>query len=801
MSISINTSIPACSKYVLFIDVPYRFSVRHFSAAFESAVPRPLTNRVYHAVMGTLLLLLPVINLVIAAVEYHVFPPLIPGKEAGMPIDPSPSSSDSSSLSGNAPSALVKIIPKDVATSAELRKAVATPEKRKEAATPEGRIQASLIEREKAWRANPYVIANHEELRPSTNPYKKWDEFNIFQDALENGNTEVAMRLIKNPHFKGLNTTYTVSIKRESCTSNERWFPLAIAAYKKQHAVFNMLLEYSATHLEPQKFPSDSYSPLLQICKLGAGYEEFISLLIKKKASPFLLEGDSVVSALDLARASNVAKETLQELEDWCKLNQPNARGNSRLHQAVQDGDTAGFRQALREGIFLNNRNGYGQTALHLAVLALKKADYEEAAQKMIDLLLQEKAQLNIQDRFGYTPLLDLVISQPPDWERYAIAFLKNGADPDIIADKDMFVSRKLLTYPSSHPVKAFLLEQPQGMHTHYQNQFNLSTILGSLMRIDIGRWSCAVGGNYSEAIYELLVEVLECFLVDPSVPQEMREMFEGAKQASLLAKEICFMPTSTEVIKKIQQVGVDDHPVLIPSGWVGHAISLVIYENRLICANVGDRPNSIQPGLGLYTFSGYLFNEPDFSDLIKHGMRVSPVKGGKDYYEKLGGLGCDHQSTTVLPEQVVGNCTWASSALLGLRAVLEIQNRWESQKIADAIVRFNQFSQGYIILKTVKYLQENVSKLPLPHEHRCLTSAASWLCQQLRDGKDSFGYYKAALDAIIFSGFVLEEFEYSKEGQVDKTFYAQLYSVSPQFLDKHLMKNPYEVGCWKMLC
>jgi ankyrin repeat protein len=757
MNITINTSIPTCSNYFLFFDVPYRFSARHFSATFEQETSRPLTERTYHMVMG-ILLLFPPLNLIIAVIERILFPPF-----TSLPTVSNPPSSTKSVKTGKPPQKTV-----------------------------EEQIQTSVNQIETTWKKNPYVIANHKELRASNNPYQSHCTFDPFREAFLTRNETRVCEFIQNPYFKGLNTSHSIEhVIGSGAVITKHWPPLVMAAYLKNVPIFEMLLQNPATNLESCSLSNDVPSCLIAICELGAGHEAFIEkLIIKGAASRFKAGFDSEKSALDVARKSDISQETLMKLEAWHALNAVDVFGNTRLQQAINNLDLGEFKEALRQGISLNNRNNSGRTALHLAISKLSDLSGAKTAQEMLSLLLEKNVQLNIQDLSGHTPLLDVVLYKPSNWETLAISLLQKGADPDIGSNNNLVVWGQLSTYPSSHPVKAYLLNRPHGMHLYYQNQCTLATVLGSHIEIDIGRtgWSFADGGNFSEIIYDLLPDLIDPFLNSPNTSSGVQEMFSSIKETSSLAKKICFTTKIDEAIEEIQTAA---HPVLIPSGWSGHAISLTLYKNQLICANVGSRPKTILGGLRYYQISDDLARQTDFAKLIQHSMQHKYFETGDKYYDRLEKLGCRYDTTLELCDQTIGNCTWASSALLGLRSALEIQKRWPSQDIAQAVEQFNQFAQSFLILKMVDYLKENISKLPISLAPSCLCACVTWLCQQLKADKDSWGYYKKALDALTFSGFTFSLDEELAD------FYASLYQISTDFLKKTLMKKKFQMGTW----
>lgn len=94
--------------------------------------------------------------------------------------------------------------------------------------------------------------------------------------------------------------------------------------------------------------------------------------------------------------------------------------------KAAHDGDTEGLKSMLKRGAVIDLRDGYGMTALHIAI---------EAGHRNTAALLMEKgADLNLRDSsFGKTPLLKAI---EHDREEIAQDLLKRRVDVDL-ADKN----------------------------------------------------------------------------------------------------------------------------------------------------------------------------------------------------------------------------------------------------------------------------------------------------------------------------------------------------------------------------
>ncbi|MDR0418164.1 MAG: ankyrin repeat domain-containing protein [Puniceicoccales bacterium] len=93
---------------------------------------------------------------------------------------------------------------------------------------------------------------------------------------------------------------------------------------------------------------------------------------------------------------------------------------SSLLHEAVADNEISEVIQLLREGADLNGTDRQGNTLLHYA-----------NTPEMVELLCKKGANINAQNKYGDTPLLDAVAIPCPCLE-YIGVLLANGANPDI---------------------------------------------------------------------------------------------------------------------------------------------------------------------------------------------------------------------------------------------------------------------------------------------------------------------------------------------------------------------------------
>jgi hypothetical protein len=812
----IDTTIPASSKYILYLDVPYRFGARQFALSFQENEGKETSQgfgeRVVHFITGALLFT-PVIGHIIALAisllcssRTSHLSSAASNKTRAPSIDVThakdPYSSPEGPKSEKPASVARSVLPESpIAVSTPHPLSLDAPARQGQPATVAGRITDAVEKLERRKKGNPYFYYNRTELRSSDSPYKRFTQYHPFVAAIRSGKVEHVREFIGNPHFLGINSTFSKEVRSERCVTTWHITPLTETIQSDFFAVFQLLLTSNKLIIDTPD-SNRKYTALHEACLLGKKGERYVYELIKHKADP-LIESEDEETALDFARKSDMSPECLHALEAWVEKNKTDDQGNTELQQAIIKGNWARFERALQEGICLNHRNLENlDSALHLAVtLFNENEELRETAKRMFLKLLEAGAFVNIRDCHNQTPLLLLCEKRVPGWEELAYRLVKDySADANIPSSNGIIPLAYLANLPSTRPLKKWLLENTQGKYIEFQNRFSLATLYGTTGYTHMaGQQVYLDGGNYSEAVYELLAKTYQDYRPLP----EHRELFEQAKKSIEFANKLI---VSNDLDALYEEARHADFPILIPSGWEGHAIAAIIdvQQQLFISANRGDRQRGTEAGIGVYKYDRFPDKET-FTHLVKSFSRTTTL--AKNTYlstlkQKLGLRLIKHNQ---MKDQKRANCTWSSSASLGLQALFELftamkknpnasENAYgQSPEVVNAMIHFNHFARWRLLTTSLEHITNNAETITCEEDSKQFREIALKCCDKIKSGKDKYGFYRKTLDAITFSGikFSLHPTYEQRE------FYASLYGEKEEDFINALFPDTYQVGNW----
>jgi ankyrin repeat protein len=149
---------------------------------------------------------------------------------------------------------------------------------------------------------------------------------------------------------------------------------------------------------------------------------------------PLDLSGDKGRSALQIACSENLTEVALRLIDLGAAVDFRSQDGRLPLVSAASNGSAKLLQALLKSGANINLSDGDGQTALYWACsLPLGSKANLAGALGLVNLLLDHRADPNIQDKYGVTPLMQATLFSGSDIMR---ALLQGGADPNLCDHK-----------------------------------------------------------------------------------------------------------------------------------------------------------------------------------------------------------------------------------------------------------------------------------------------------------------------------------------------------------------------------
>lgn len=577
-----------------------------------------------------------------------------------------------------------------------------------------------------------------------------------FREAIDNENAQALIDLSSSPTY-----VFRAGFLNRAI-SQDKW------------KSFKTLLDLATTY--PSRV-AGNLTPLMQACKLGPKGERYIKALIDKKVDPCFRNSDKD-DALTLAKASGVGAATLEKLEKWIKqqeieetllVSKPLWALNVALSFNDEKKISTRFQKFLDKGISLESGIGLNGTILLNCIKELGNESKNQAVLlEMIETLLKLGCDPNAPDKEGNTPLYYLIRNKPEGWEKLFLQMMEYGGDPLLLDNEGFSASFLSLKLPPSHPVRKKLEENTT---FQFQNSLkNLSTIMGVLTLGGYqGKSTSSHGGNHNENIVNLFSDLLSEYLEADEQPLQVFQ-----KNIALISR---LMEPSPESLEEALQFS-SHTPLMIPSGWPGHAIAMILFQNRLYVCNRGSRPKEVADTIGIQVYEVEM-NREGFKSLIGFKSSDQALIAGKEALlpfikNKLKGKLIQEVPYS---DQKTGNCTWSNTAGLGLRCFLDLYSSKEllSKENRPSHKRFLHFSKYRTVAKAIKALQN------CPQEADVTNGITfSSICRKsltkIKEGKDPFGYHRQIVDLITYSG--MPNYLMNETDEL-WPFYASLYGVA----------------------
>tara|TARA_R110002110_G_scaffold415856_1_gene658391 strand:- start:33822 stop:35645 length:1824 start_codon:yes stop_codon:yes gene_type:complete len=341
------------------------------------------------------------------------------------------------------------------------------------------------------------------------------------------------------------------------------------------------------------------------------------------------------------------------------------------LNVAAMVGDLHYITPLVEMGADVNTMDYYGFTPLHNSIY------FEEYDAANYFLSLPE-VDVNIASYDEFTPLLEsyfygneqttsAIIQHPTFDSTYNILMISEYYDDEFLQDM-----KNLGVYADEDIIEAFHLAKLLGHRYDLGGTFSFANLDYSANYFSYEGYS----NNLSVAEFTRSYEYfLSHVVLTSTVPSWANEALISALDA------LQFQDSNTDAALFHERF-VSGQSVILASGWNGHAVEIVLHQDRLYRCNRGDQSD------GVHGIEEFMITKPnnltlEILDIILEASGP-PTFLQHDLVEILG---LEKIGEIENPEQIAGNCTWTSLEA-GLEALI-LTNLLENSIDADTAHSF----------------------------------------------------------------------------------------------------------------
>ncbi|MCE5293676.1 MAG: ankyrin repeat domain-containing protein [Chlamydiales bacterium] len=319
--------------------------------------------------------------------------------------------------------------------------------------------------------------------------------------------------------------------------------------------------------------------------------------------------------------------------------------GNPALWTAASMGGTKAVRLLIEAGADVNYKSVDGTPLLVQAILRNKS--------EVVKVLLEHSADLTAKSKDGISALWYAAYFASPEIFKL---LLEHGADPTEVNELNESLSYKLKSNRPAHwkeklhaLVNTMPIQKDIGKQTaHMKLTAHAFEVAGS-GRIAGRKVAFTSGGR--ELAAATMAKSLKEFAGDPA--QELAEVLEFASKHN--------SQRSHEILERIQK----GKPTVLLTGYATHATTILIENDRFILC---DRGETSKAPLLVYRFDPSKLSLKTIEDILSPISKDTPKEYKEYMYETLPKLlnftqeNTDFARQAKLPDQIIGNCTWAST-------------------------------------------------------------------------------------------------------------------------------------------
>lgn len=652
--------------------------------------------------------------------------------------------------------------------------------------------------------AKPKVTISLESIRARYQEIAQKVEANPFYDATRiDENAPLKIALLEG-HLAALKEITRQAISVISQKIPEIGYPLVYSIEKDKKAVFDLLLsKYHRLHLYDQH-QELSLKEALKLCKTNTrACSYYLKKMLDKGFSPASIINDPMLKLPELKDIDDRINAIAQKQS----IAPPSDRG--ALISLIDSCDIDGIEQFLSDKNALVDwtnefpityPDGAKKTFQMTALCYLSHAELKNTCDRLniFKILLKHGANANCLSEEN--PFFNIFFTDTSkkwsDTTKYWQMAKSHGANPYLTHPG----YRASLSEAQAENKKLFPPWLKEYEH-YFPNLFNeqffrkyIATVVGVEYQSNLYRTPMRIIGESTHIqVLELIDDFFEDFIESP-----LPDYFSDEKLLVLDHK-------ATDKLKKSLQFGTDimftkasnnrslvrqillnskDFPVILPVGWYGHAVSIVIYKDLLIKLNKGEKSDGVISGARFYEFFP---SEETIFELLPLITQYRTTKLSAEEGKKLFDFEIDQKmGLTELPsieenQQCIGNCGWESFASFGFQLALAIlltenySEKTASELVADLnyekarsiTENFKRFAQYDIIKKYIHHAITTLGNNKCLPETNILTAVLAHEIDKAISPfiarKDSHNYFGLKIiDEILTSGLPLAGFAQS---------------------------------------
>ena len=380
------------------------------------------------------------------------------------------------------------------------------------------------------------------------------------------------------------------------------------------------------------------------------GFVELVEALLDKGAYVHA-RNQAGATALHYAAMQDNLKIAELLLEKEAYIEERDSTGSTPLHYAAMHGKKEITELFLDRGANIEAReDDTGFTPLHHAVT--------EGKIEIIKLLLEKKADIDSRCNHRFTPLH--LAAQEGNLNIVKL-LIENGTHVNALNLYGFTPS--MLAQVFSHIEVQQLLEEKSGdFGKIWVTQKLLAARFGVLLKVFIEGGITDLQGLDNNMTYPQLVESFQQFLLSKQENKVWAEV--DFKNILDTLQSTCPIGKNTEqLMHQLKQ----QKTVVIPTGWIGHSVGVVIDGDLLFKCNRGNRAQHLPAGILVYKINK--------RENLKGVIQQLVSNQSQHHFENEidHQLGLQQIDTINCHDQRVGNCAWASAKLV-LRATLYAQ-------------------------------------------------------------------------------------------------------------------------------